>query len=222
MTETADHGLQDGFRLCIRLIHQTDSQGTGFLVDGVVHPAVEYFVQAIGGHLGIQRYGEAYFIESFRIELCMPCHGVSSDSAMIVVVDIYLDHGLGFDRSDFNLGEGLTMTLAFPIVGFCSVFENKDLISFALFSNLGGYFSACNGRSTHFYIAIVDNSQNFVKNDFLSFFNEQLFNIQHVAFADTVLFATCTDNSVHICTSLIQDSPDAVTPYGVLRNLSVR
>lgn len=222
MAETADHGLQDCFRPGIRLIHQTDSQSTGFLVDGIIHPAVEYFVQAIGGNLGIQRYGIAYFVEPFRIELCMTCHGVSSDSAMTVVVDIYLNHDLGFDRSDFNLGEGLTMTLAFPIVGFCSVFENKDLIGFALFCNLGGYFSACNSRSPYFYIAIVDYSQDIIENDFLAFFNVQFFNVQYIAFADAVLFATCTDNSVHICTSLIQDSPDAVTPYGVLRNLSVR
>ena len=90
------------------------------------------------------------------------------------------------------------MTLAFPIVGFCSVFENKDLIGFALFGNLGGYLSAGYGRSPYFHIAIVDNSQNFVKNDFLAFFNVQFFNVQYIAFADAVLFATCTDNSVHI------------------------
>ena len=116
---------------------------------------------------------------------------------MSVVVDIYGNHGLGFDRSDFNLGERLTMTLAFPIVGFCSVFENKDLIGFALFGNLGGYLApATVGALLH--IAIVDNSQNFVKNDFLAFFNVQFFNVQYIAFADAVLFATCTDNSVHI------------------------
>ena len=196
--------------MLIGSILQSYFQRSVCLIDSALHFMAEHTLHAQYGKLRIQGYQRTYLIEPFRIRIGMSRNPVPADFVLIVVVNIYLNHDLCFDRSDLNLSIRLTMTLAFAIVGFCSVFENKNLISFALFSNFSSYFSACNSRIAYLYIAVVDYSQNIVKNDFLAFFNVQFFDVQHITFTDAVLFAAGTNNCVHVCTSLIQDSPNTV------------
>ena len=72
MTQPADHGLQDGVRLCIRLPAKGYGQTAVILIDGIPDLPVQYLIKSIGGNLRIQRYSIADFVESFRIRFRMP------------------------------------------------------------------------------------------------------------------------------------------------------
>ena len=90
------------------------------------------------------------------------------------------------------------MTLAFAVVGFCFIFKNKNLLSLTMFNNFSSYFSAVNNGFADFNIAVSNNSQNFVKNDFTASFNVQFFNVQNIAFANAVLFTAGFNDCVRL------------------------
>ena len=100
------------------------------------------------------------------------------------------------------------MTLTTTIVGFSLVFENTDFLFLALFENLGGYLSTCNGGLANLNI-ITGYEKNFVKSYFSAFFSVQFFYGDNLTFFNTVLFTTGFNDCVHLCTSSLLYSPDA-------------
>ncbi len=112
------------------------------------------------------------------------------------------------------------MTLTTTIVGLSLVFENTDFLFLALFKNLAGYFSTCNGGLANLYF-ITGNEKNFVKSYFSTFFSVQFFDGNNLTFFDTVLFTTGFNDCVHLCTSSLLYSPDAAALWH-LEAFSVR
>ena len=90
------------------------------------------------------------------------------------------------------------MTLTFTVVGFSFVFENENLVCFAVFNNFSNNFCTFNYGLANLNISIIYNGQNFFKNYFSANFCVQFFNLQSFAFAYAVLFATGFDNCVHL------------------------
>ena len=112
------------------------------------------------------------------------------------------------------------MTLTTTIVGLSLVFENTDFLFLALFKNLAGYFSTCNGGLANLYF-ITGNEKNFVKSYFSAFFSVQFFDGNNLTLFDTVLFTTGFNDCVHLCTSSLLYSPDAAALWH-LKAFSVR
>ena len=69
------------------------------------------------------------------------------------------------------------MTLTFTVVGFSFVFENENLVCFAVFYNFSNNFSAFNYGLANLNISIIYNGQNFFKNYFSANFCVQFFNL---------------------------------------------
>jgi hypothetical protein len=82
---------------------------------------------------------------------------------------------LSLDAADLDGRERLTMAGTFAVIGLRSVFEDQDLVCFALFNNRSGYLRAFDYRFANGDFAVVYDSQNFVKYDFCVFFGIQLF-----------------------------------------------
>lgn len=61
------------------------------------------------------------------------------------------------------------MAGTFAVIGLRSVFEDQDLVCFALFYNRSGYLRAFDYRFANGDFAVVYDSQNFVKYDFCVF-----------------------------------------------------
>ena len=90
------------------------------------------------------------------------------------------------------------MTLTFTVVGFSFVFENENLVSFAVFYNFSNNLCAFNYGLANLYVSVVNYGQNFFENNFSANFCVQVFNLQGFAFANAVLFAAGFDNCVHL------------------------
>lgn len=209
--QSQDHGPQEDFGFIIGRIDQSDTEQSVFFIDAVIQRTGKDLLHPKYRDLGCEGNHGTHFIESLGIRIGMTGYTVLPDLSLIIFVNIDFDHGLCFDRSNFNAGEGLTMTLAFAIVALCFVFENKDLISFALSSNLCSDFSAFYSRFANLDIPIAYNGQDVIENDFVAFLDVQFFNFQDIPFADTILFTTSTDNSVRSdAPPSFQDSPNTV------------
>ena len=98
------------------------------------------------------------------------------------------------------------MTLTTTVVGLSLVLEDTDLAFLTLFKNLAGYLGASYVGLTDLYV-ISGYEKNFVECYFCAFFNVQFFDGNNLTFFNNVLFSTCFDNCVHLCTSSLLYSP---------------
>ena len=99
--------------------------------------------------------------------------------------------------ADFDLGVGLTMTLAFTVALFGGVLEDADLLALTVLNDGSFYLCALHYGSTKLGVFAVNDCQNLVKSNCITSFNVQLFDEENITFGNVVLLTTSCDNSLH-------------------------
>jgi len=98
---------------------------------------------------------------------------------------------LSLDAFDYDLGVRLTMALLLAVVLLRLIFEDDDLLVFAVLLYLSGNRSAGYDRGSYYQAVFLANQQNTVKLDHVAFASIQLLDVQYVALLDFVLLTTC-------------------------------
>jgi len=90
------------------------------------------------------------------------------------------------------------MALALVIALLGLVLVNANLLALAVLHDLGLNGCAGDDGSTELGIFAIDESENFVKDDFLTSLNGKLFDEQRVAFVHAILLTASNDDCLHI------------------------